>query len=242
MGSYAPEAADSRDEINVLITGFGPFLGFDINPSYLIASTLPKILKRVDGPQINIHTQLHPIQVSYQHVRSTVPELIFSNDASQDTSPSPPASKTHPRYDIVLHIGMAYGRDFYTLETQAHRDGYTKKDIHDRTMADDKLWKEDYQSPEVLHTGFDAKDVWRRWKAGLMDEDLRPSNDPGRYLCDFIYYTSMVEYWRHDRDGGRPVMFLHVPAGCAEEDLERGRRVAVGLIEALVGNLVKGGK
>lgn len=72
-----------------------------------------------------------------------------------------------------------------------------------------------------------------------MDEDLRPSDDPGRYLCDFIYYTSMVEYWRRDHEGRRPVMFLHVPAGNTEEDLERGRKVVMGLIEALVWSLSK---
>lgn len=134
---------------------------------------------------------------------------------------------------------MASGRDYYTFETQAHRDDYKKKDIYEETMENDTLWKDEFQSPEILQTSFDTEDVWRRWKAGLIKEDLRPSDDPGRYLCDFIYYTSLVEYWRHDRGGTRPVMFLHVPAACEEEDLVRGRRVATGLIEALVGSLVK---
>jgi len=106
-------------------------------------------------------------------------------------------------------------------------------------MADDTLWKNSYESPEILHSSFDTEDVWRRWKAGLTGEDIRPSNDPGRYLCDFVYYTSMVEYWRRETEGRRPVMFLHVPAGYGEEEVERGRRVAVGLIEALVGSLIK---
>ena len=72
---------------------------------------------------------------------------------------------------------------------------------------------------------------------GLMhnqDEDLRPSNDPGRYVCDFIYYTSMVEYWRLDHKSVRPVMFLHVPEKSTDEDVARGKKVALGLIEALV--------
>lgn len=106
-------------------------------------------------------------------------------------------------------------------------------------MADDTLWNDVYKSAEILHSSFDTEDVWRRWKAGLMGEDVRPSDDPGRYLCDFVYYTSLVEYWRHEKEGGRPVMFLHVPEGYGEGEVERGRRVAVGLIEALVGSLVK---
>lgn len=106
-------------------------------------------------------------------------------------------------------------------------------------MKDDTLWKDEYRSPGKLHPTFDPEEVWRQWKTRLPDEDLRPSHDPGRFLCDFVYYTSMVEYWRHARS--RPVMFLHVPAGYAADDLERGRRVAVGLVEALVASLGKDG-
>lgn len=49
-----------------------------------------------------------------------------------------------------------------------------------------------------------------------------------------MYYTSMVEYWRRDSTTARPVMFLHVPAGSEDDDLDSGRKVALGLIEALV--------
>lgn len=35
-------------------------------------------------------------------------------------------------------------------------------------------------------------------------------------------------------------MFLHVPGGVEDEDVERGRRVALGLIGALVGSLKSG--
>ena len=66
------------------------------------------------------------------------------------------------------------------------------------------------------------------------DEDLQPSDDPGRYLCDFVYYTSMVEYWRRDPESARPVMFLHVPDGVTDQDVARGKKVALGLIEALI--------
>jgi len=62
---------------------------------------------------------------------------------------------------------------------------------------------------------------------------VRVSEDAGRYLCDFTYYTSLLQYWRRDRGGERPVVFLHVPGGTGEGDLVRGRRVVVALIRAL---------
>lgn len=257
MGSYAAaEAEDScrceeDEEVHVLVTGAGPFLNFTTNPSYLIASSLPKTIEAPKLPKIHIHAYHEPIRVAYEYVRTTIPGLIFSEEPSSDNnnnnnnedaaSPQQP-KQPRPKYDVVLHIGMASGRAYYTLETRAPRDGYTAKDVDGETMSEDTLWKDEYRAPETLHTSFDTDDVWRRWKAGLPDEDLRPSDDPGRYLCGFMYYTSLVEYWRH---GGadqskRPVMFLHVPGGYSDDDLESGRKVTLGLIEALVGSLKKG--
>ena len=145
-------------------------------------------------------------------------------------------SKELSNYDIVLNIGMAPGRHFYAMEICAHRDGYNKKDVDGKTLEADTFWQKEYNAPEMLRPSIDTEDVWRRWKAGLMDEDLRPSNDAGHYLCDFTYYTSMVEYWRRDPKGERPCMFLHVPGGWNEENIERGRGVALELIKALVGS------
>jgi pyroglutamyl-peptidase len=150
--------------------------------------------------------------------------------------------KETPNYDMILNIGMAPGRKFFTLETCAHRDGYNKKDVEGKTLERDTLWKEVYKSPEILHTSFDTEDVWRRWKSGLVGEDVRPSNNAGHYLCDFTYYACMLEYWRRDPDGQRPCIFLHVPGGWSAEDVLRGKEVALGLIAACVGSEKARGK
>lgn len=155
---------------------------------------------------------------------------------------------------------MAPGCGFYAMETWAHRDGYTRKDVIQETMEGDAFWKQEYGAPQGLQTSFDAKDVLQKWKAELpvhrpfllpvshksrtkltkpstapndQDQDLRISTDAGHYLCDFIYFTSLVEYWRRNPNGPRPVIFLHVPGRYENEDVERGRAVTLGLIKAL---------
>lgn len=107
-------------------------------------------------------------------------------------------------------------------------------------MEGDTFWRIEHKAPERLHTSFDFEDVWRRWKSGLMERDLRPSCNAGHYLCDFIYYACMFEYWRREPRGPRPCMFLHVPSGLEEDDIRRGTEVALGLITALVGSGVAG--
>ena len=198
-----------------------PFGDNTINPSYRISKILPTKHEAPGLPPITIHTH-REIPVIYAYVRKIIPELVFPQDGLK------------PNYDIVLNIGLAPGRTFYTLETLAHRDGYDRKDEDGKSLEGDTLWQREYKAPERLHTSFNTEDVWRRWKSRFVNVDLRPSNNAGHYLCDFTYYASMLEYWRRDPEGQRPCMFLHVPNGVEEADLKRGRDVALGLITALV--------
>ena len=77
------------------------------------------------------------------------------------------APRQRPNYDVVLFIGMAAPRQFYTLETHAHRDGYLFPDVDGETMEGDRVWT-GMEAPAVLGTGFDTEDVWRRWKGGCV--------------------------------------------------------------------------
>ncbi|MCJ1405051.1 hypothetical protein MMC11_008277 [Xylographa trunciseda] len=240
MGSQGPLPPDSDlPPIHVLVTGFGPFRDTPLNPSFLIASALPTTLSTPSGRPIHIHTHPSAIPVSYAAVRAIVPALLFP--ASKTSTPQASAAPATPNFDLTLLIGVAPGRGDFSLETQARRDGYGKEDVTGETWEGDTLWKRGkeeggYGAPEVLATGVEKGEVWRRWRLGLPSFPLRLSTDAGHYLCEFIYYTGLVEYWRRDPEGERPVMFLHVPKGLEEEDVDKGRRVAEGLIQAVVGS------
>lgn len=62
--------------------------------------------------------------------------------------------------------------------------------------------------------------------------DARVSEDAGRYLCDFIYYSSLAELTKKKEE--RRVMFFHVPADCDEEAIQKGVNMTLNLIRALV--------
>jgi pyrrolidone-carboxylate peptidase len=137
-----------------------PFKSFLINPSWLIASALPDELyphpsssAATKSPAYKIALIVHPaaIRVSYSTVSTTVPALV---------------SSLNP--DFILHIGMAGGRDCYSLETRAHRDNYRIKDVDD---ADGMTWGEQRwrreNVPEVLYVGWEEGDVLRRWEEGV---------------------------------------------------------------------------
>jgi len=215
--------ADEK-EVTVLVTGYGPFLDlFPINSSWSIASTLPTYLPATsENPtSIRIVVPANPLKVAYQPVINKVPKLLASED---------------PSYDIILHIGLAAARNYYTLEQQSVRDGYLQKDVDDAYFSQRDAARLFSECPAVLKPTFDCADVWRRWRGNVSDDvgaDIRTSDDPGSYLCGFLYYLSMSWFWKQGREE-RPVVFLHVPDLPNEIDIDQGRLVAIGLIRALV--------
>jgi hypothetical protein len=50
--------------------------------------------------------------------------------------------------------------------------------------------------------------------------DVRISEDAGRYLCDFIYYSSMAHLTKKQEK--RRVVFLHVPVDSNTEAIKTG--------------------
>ena len=138
-----------------------------------------------------VHIHAHtPLRVCYGDVRREVPGLLFPATPTTNTTTATAkgdvrkggdgdngtrdggSGENTATYDMVVFIGMASKqRGFFTLEQQAHRDGYTGEDVDDKTMKGDHYWKCEYGAPEVLRTGIDIDDVWRRWKRGLEVSD-----------------------------------------------------------------------
>lgn len=164
------------------------------------------------------------------------------------------------RPDIVLHVGLDTGRDYFALEASAPRDGYHQVPDMERkvfTKAETKSrWG---KLDEYLTTTIDKEDVLRRLRvklarqhrvnahakndrkrvgkdsgpaSGSDDDSFRLSDDVGTYICGFIYYTSLAWYALNGT-GDRPVVFLHVPPLPTQEDLEKGTKIVTALVEAL---------
>jgi pyroglutamyl-peptidase len=104
-------------------------------------------------PPIRILTHPVPVRVSYSTVHELVPKLWAQ----------------YPRIDYMIHIGMAAGREFYSVERRGHRDGYNLRDVDGRWLRDyglEKEWEEE-GCPEELKSDVDIDAVWRYWKKSL---------------------------------------------------------------------------
>jgi pyrrolidone-carboxylate peptidase len=211
----------------------------------MIATRLPGVLLPKEAPDVDRVSALHlsptirlivhptPLPVSYQAVATLVPQLLAHYDP-----------------DYIFHIGMAGGRDYYALETRAHRDGYRIRDMDGRDgyLDGEARWRKEIRAdgeilPEVLECGWDVEDVELRWREELglgkqrteADEPrVKMSGDAGRFLCDFIFYESLSLRWKEGREMVGKVCFLHVPGDTDEWSVRKGVRVAAAAIRSVV--------
>lgn len=142
----------------------------------------------------------------------------------------------------MLHLGLADRRTAFGLERRSASGPFAKvPDVDGQTFSDEEAARLFAGLPAELRPSFDCEDVWRRWRDNVTDwkVDLRPSDDPGTYLCAFVYYLSMAWFYRRGEE--RPVVFCHLPNLFSEEEVKTGVEVAVGLIYALVASREKVG-
>jgi len=149
------------------------------------------------------------------------------------------------KIDLCIHIGMAGPRQVYHIEHRGHRDGYILRDVDEELLGDDEVdpisgkpprdtddwpWR---GLPAELTSWFDMPDVLRRWRElAPPGNALNVSEDAGRYLCDFIYFSSLAELEKRGRD--RTVVFLLVPSAATAEAVNRGKVLVLALVRAIV--------
>ncbi|PWN51509.1 peptidase C15, pyroglutamyl peptidase I-like protein [Violaceomyces palustris] len=231
----------------VLITGFGPFASFKLNPSWLAV----KGLHGTYHCQGKLHVQCLQVPVCYSAVLDTIPRLYGLQPSSRsakpwldpngdlsgaagDGSPYPCGYQVqHPSsgYDLILHVGVGKAGGI-ECETQAHKSGYRLRDSnkslaplisagrHGQTI--EQVPKQDDSGIRGFGQGYED---FEEIEKSLLNVDnlvqrlntiesvrglVTASIDPGRFLCDFIYYCSLAEGKR--AGGGKtPCVFIHIP-------------------------------
>ncbi|XP_047451410.1 pyroglutamyl-peptidase 1 isoform X2 [Mugil cephalus] len=148
----------------VVVTGFGPFRQFLVNPSWKAAQGLKLV-----GLGERIDVYIKELPVSYVKTQRIVAELWQT---------------LHPKF--VVHLGLARGSSVITLEQTGRNSGYSDRDVRG-SCPERHLCVEG--GPEKLDSVINMKAVSKHFrKAGT---DVIYSRDAGRYLCDFAYYCSL---------------------------------------------------
>ena len=166
----------------VLVTGFGPFGTHKINASWLAVKEMADMgLSYRDGS--NIKLEIREIPVVYKRVTDLVPKLW------KEVKPM-----------LCVHVGVS-PYECVKIERVARNNGYYAADIDGSVPSNCRCVE---GGCEEHNTKVKVLKVVDKVKMTLQDVTVSYSNDAGRYLCDFIYYTSL-------HHGDAPVIFVHVP-------------------------------
>ncbi|XP_050929354.1 pyroglutamyl-peptidase 1 [Lates calcarifer] len=148
----------------VVVTGFGPFRQFLVNPSWKAAQGL-KVLGL--GEWIDIYIKELP--VSYVKTQQIISEIW------QTLKPK-----------FAVHLGIARGSSVVILEQTGKNSRYRDKDVCGFCPESHCCVE---GGPEKLCSIINMRAVSKQFKEVGMD--VVYSRDAGRYLCDFAYYCSL---------------------------------------------------
>lgn len=152
----------------VLLTGFGPFATHTVNASSVAVHELGKIGL---GNDLDVNLITVEIPVEYSTVSEHIPQLWRSL-----------------RPQLVVHVGVSGIAKELTLEQCAHNDGYDKLDMKG-SLPRGQCCIDD--APQCLVSNIDMSKVCESVNRSDCGVCCIVSTDPGRYLCDYIYFTSL---------------------------------------------------
>uniref|UniRef100_A0A0B6YKG2 Pyroglutamyl-peptidase I n=1 Tax=Arion vulgaris TaxID=1028688 RepID=A0A0B6YKG2_9EUPU len=184
----------------VVVTGFGPFKGHNVNSSWISVQELAKIGLNVDQVELVIYE----IPVIYDEVKTIIPQLW----------------KKHKPV-LMVHVGVSGVANELTLEQQAHNDGYDRNDV--QGMVPSSRMCVDGSCHNTIVSGINMSLVCEEVNATAHKVSSVVSHDAGRYLCDFTYFQSL-------HTNKECTAFVHVPpldAPYSAIELATGLRTAI---------------
>ncbi|CAJ1056817.1 pyroglutamyl-peptidase 1 [Xyrichtys novacula] len=148
----------------VVVTGFGPFRQFLVNPSWTAAQGL-KVVGLGEGTDVYIKE----VPVSYEKIRQIIAETW---------------QNLRPKF--AFHLGVVRGCSAVILEQTGKNCCYRDKDVCGYCPESQCCVE---GGPEKLDSIINMRAVSKKFRQAGMD--VIYSRDAGRYLCDFAYYCSL---------------------------------------------------
>ncbi|EFN81322.1 Pyroglutamyl-peptidase 1 [Harpegnathos saltator] len=101
---------------------------------------------------------------------------------------------------IVVHVGVSHKAECLTIECRAHNNGYQRIDIHAKYPDETDM------ECKILETGIDTNELCNNINKNSTKSGYKAciSCDAGRYLCEYIFYQSLLI-------NPTKTLFVHVP-------------------------------
>ncbi|KAJ9590146.1 hypothetical protein L9F63_016731 [Diploptera punctata] len=171
----------SMKEETVVVTGFGPFTGHEVNSSWECVKLLPTL--NIES-ELGVKLVIKQIPVSYEYIDDNVPALWKEHNPI-----------------LMVHVGVNEVVDGLVLELKAHKTGYDVTDIDGKLPSPRQT---DSSTPDIIGPLYDVCQLKNEVVESDVGVPVHVSCNAGRYLCEYIYYASLII---------NPLctIFIHVP-------------------------------
>ncbi len=167
--------------MKLLLTGFGPFNGEQINPSWEVVRQMPELIGDCDIIKAKLPTAFRAA-------------AVMMEDAMSMYQPN-----------VVLSLGLAGGRYAVSIERVAiNMDDANKPDV-DGNKPEDMCIRED-GAPAYFST-LPIKNIMQAVLGQGVPANI--SNSAGTFVCNHTFYTAM--YLTEKRFPDTKVGFIHLP-------------------------------
>ena len=201
-----PLQVQTHPKTTIYVTGFGPFMGVEQNPTSTLCETLQKyvrdgvvpkgvdqkLLKEFDASGILLEG-LKVLEVAAESCRSEVPQIIsFLKEKGKASGQA-----------VILHLGVASNRDHISLECRGVNEAtFRVPDVRGFQCCAEPVVA---NSPPVIFSSLRLPEIL----AELHDRGVKSeiSTDAGRFLCNYVFFQSL----NAARPFEIPVLFVHVP-------------------------------
>lgn len=196
------------DEVCLVVTGFGVFADVLDNPSMRIVEELSSSSYKCEGDRGKIEYKI--LEVSVDHC-STIHDAFLKSGSDLDSNAG----------TVFVHIGVDSKGTHIKLEECAYNNMTFRVPDVKGFQPENTTIVTGTALDEPLHSGLPLGTFCQTLNEtfeALPVEDgstqtraiVQLSQDPGRYLCNYVYYQAM----QHQKTENRPLrsVFVHVPA------------------------------
>ncbi|XP_037933885.1 pyroglutamyl-peptidase 1-like [Teleopsis dalmanni] len=177
---------EKASENLIIVTGFGPFGGFEaVNPSWEAVKLLPDNFESNKTPY-NIEKLEVPVE--YAAVDKAIEEIWSRNPI------------------LVIHCGVHSASKCVLVEKLAYNNCFMRKDFSGCTLQNGSASLKNSKT-KFIYTGLDVNKIIKTIEechCKSAEAAAQSSRNPGNYLCGYIYLKSL------DINRNRS-LFVHVP-------------------------------
>lgn len=157
----------------------------------------------------DFHVVAEEIAVEYDHVTEMIPTMW---------------KKIQPQ--LTVHCGVSDEAKCLVLERCAHNENYSRQDAQGGLPVCSSCCVD---GPSKLDTAIDLASVAEDVNGAGLQIPVVLSDCAGRYLCEFIYYTSLHI--------SRNTVFVHIPPVTSDNTPEKMAKTLVAAIRSMLKQL-----